>query len=283
MDFSGLVTLGRSGLSTARMGIGADAGIDAKALEWAFEQGINYFYWGTRRSPGMRDAIRNLAPRHRDSLIIALQSYDPTGLSTAFTFRRGLRQLGIEYADVLILGKRDAPLSRRVVDSALALRAAGLVRHLCVSAHDRSLFAPHLALGIFDLMMVRYNCAHTGAEREVFPLLEGRADRPGVLCYNSTRWGHLFDAAWMPPGETTPTPTDLYRFVLSHPVVDLVLTAPRNREQLERNLVTLRQGPPDPDERAWLQRVGKFVHGLSPQGNWDFVIQNLRPSRLSRR
>lgn len=231
----------------------------------------------------MRDAIRNLAPRHRDSLIIALQSYDTTGLTTAFGFRRGLRQLGIEYADVLILGKRDAPLSRRVVDSALALRAAGLVRHLCVSAHDRSMFASHLDLGIFDLIMVRYNCAHTGAEREVFPLLEGKADRPGVLCYNSTRWGHLFDAAWMPPGEVTPSPTDLHRFVLSHPVVDLVLTAPKNREHIERNLATLKQGPPDPDERAWLQRVGKFVHGLSPQSNWDFLMQNLRPARPGRR
>jgi len=261
------------------MGIGADAGIDATALEWAFERGVRYFYWGTRRSSGMRDAIRNLAPRHRDALIVALQSYDTTGLSTAFGFKRGLRQLGIEYADVLILGKRDAPLSRRVVDSALALRDAGLVRHLCVSAHDRSMFARHLALDIFDLLMVRYNCAHTGAEREVFPLLEESADRPGVLCYNSTRWGHLFDPAWMPPGEATPNPADLYRFVLSHPVVDLVLTAPRNREQLESNLIALQQGPPDPDERAWLQRVGKFVHGLSPQGNWDFLMQNLRPRR----
>jgi hypothetical protein len=79
----------------------------------------------------------------------------------------------------------------------------------------------------------------------------------------------------MPPGEATPTPVDLYRFVLSHPVVDLVLTAPQNREQLASNLRTLQQGPPDPDERAWLQRVGKFVHGLSPQWNWDFLTQNL--------
>jgi len=277
VDFSGPVTLGRSAISTLRMGIGADAGIDSAALEWAFERGIRYFYWGTQRTSGMRDAIRHLAPRHRDGLIIALQSYDTTGLITALTFKRGLRQLGIDYADVLILGKRDAPLSRRAIDSALALRQAGLVRHLCVSAHDRSMFAPHLTLGIFDLVMVRYNCAHPGAEREVFPLLENRDDRPGVLCYNTTRWGHLFDAAWMPPGDATPTPNHLYRFALSHPVVDLVLTAPKTRKQLESNLMTLQQGPLDPDERAWLQRVGKFVHGLSPHSNWDFLIQNLQP------
>ena len=279
MDFSGKVTLGRSGISTLRLGIGADTGIDSAALEWAFEHGINYFYWGTSRTSGMRDAIRHLAPRHRDSLIIALQSYDTTGFTTGLSFQRGLRQLGIDYADILILGKRDAPLSRRVVDSALALRDAGLARHLCVSAHDRSMFAAHVALDIFDLVMVRYNCAHPGAEREVFPLLENKKDRPGVLCYNTTRWGHLFNADWMPPGDTTPAPSHLYRFALSHPVVDLVLTAPKTRAQIESNLLVLQQGPLDPDERAWLQRVGKFVHGLSPYSNWDFLKQNLRPRR----
>lgn len=279
MDYSSRVTLGRSGLSSARLGIGADAGIDCKSLEWAFEQGINYFYWGTRRSPGMRHAIRHLAPRHREAMVIALQSYDTTGLTTAFGFKLGLRRLGLDYADVLILGKRDAPLSRRAIDSAVALRDAGLVRQLCVSAHDRTMYASHLALGIFDLIMVRYNCAHRGAEREVFPLLENDSSRPGVLCYNTTRWGHLFDPTWMPPTDTTPTPNDLYRFALSHPVVDMVLTAPSTREQLASNLAVLQQGPLTADERTWLERVGKHVHGLSPQGNWDFLLQNLRPAR----
>lgn len=276
-DYSGQVTLGRSGLATRRMGIGADAGIDRAALEWAFERGIRYFYWGTSRTAGMRDAIRHLAPRHREAMIIALQSYDTTGFTTPISFKRGLRQLGIDYADVLILGKRDAPLPRRAIDSALALRDAGLARHLCVSAHDRAMFARHFELGIFDLVMVRYNCAHPGAEREVFPLLENDSDRPGVLCYNTTRWGHLCDPAWMPPGERTPRQSDLYRFALSNPVVDMVLTAPKNRQQLECNLTTLEQGPLDAEERAWLQRIGKFVHGLSPQSNWDFLLQKLRP------
>jgi predicted aldo/keto reductase-like oxidoreductase len=279
MGFDSPVVLGRSGLVSARLGIGADQGIDAGALQWAFESGINYFYWGSRRAAGMRDAIRQLAPGQRERLIIALQSYDTTGLTTTMTFRRGLAQLRIEYADVLILGKRDAPLTRRALDSALALREAGLVRRLCISAHDRSQYQAHLALGVFDLVMVRYNCAHPGAEREVFPLLEAEAERPGVLCYNTTRWGHLFDPAWMPPGEPAPTPNHLYRFALSHPVVDMVLTAPKDQAQLESNLTTLQQGPLDPDERAWLERVGKHVHGLTPHGNWDFLSQGRGPRR----
>ena len=39
-NFNEPVVLGSSGLVVRRMGIGADAGIPAKALEWAFEQGI---------------------------------------------------------------------------------------------------------------------------------------------------------------------------------------------------------------------------------------------------
>jgi hypothetical protein len=91
--------------------------------------------------------------------------------------------------------------------------------------------------------MVPYNCPHPGAERDVFPLLDGMESRPGVIVYNSTCWGHLFDPAWMPQGERTPEPTHLYRHALSHPDVDMVLTAPATQQQLEANLLALEQGP----------------------------------------
>jgi aryl-alcohol dehydrogenase-like predicted oxidoreductase len=277
-SFNDELTLGRSGLRSTRMGIGSDSDIDAGALEWAFERGVNYFYWGTRRTDGMRRAIHSLAPRHRDEMVIALQSYDVTGLAMGTTLRRGLRQLKLDYADVLILGKRDNPVPLRIQEQALALKEAGLVKNLCVSAHDRSTYKAHLASGIYDLIMVRYNCAHTGAETEVFPLLDQMDSRPGVLVYNSTRWGNLFDPAWMPTDERTPAPTHLYRHALSHPAVDMVLTAPQNREQLECNLEALEQGPLSEDECEWLTRIGKHVHAKSPNTNWDF----LRPSHSAR-
>ena len=271
--FSDTTTRGRAGLATRRMGIGADAGVDADALEWAFERGINYFYWGTSRTAGMRQAIRNLAPRHRERMIVALQTYDITGLVMHRMFHRGLRQLGLDYADVLILGKRDHPVPQRIRDKALSLKEAGLVRHLCISAHDRSAFAAHLASGVFDLIMVRYNCAHTGAESEVFPLVTEVEPRPGVIVYNSTRWGHLFDPKWMPPAAPTPQPTHLHPHALSHPAVDMVLTAASTRAQLEANLAALEQGPLSPDEAAWLQRIGRHVHARNPSTEWDFLFK----------
>ncbi len=275
-DFSGYTSLGASGLEVSKMGIGADAGISARALEWAFERGINYFYWGSRRRPGMKEAIRKLAASRREKMVIALQTYDYTGLALRQTFTQGLRALAIDYADVLILGNRNGPVPRRILDKALALKERGLARHLCVSAHGRSAFLQHLDSKNFDLIMVRYNAAHRGAEQDVFPLL-GETGRPGVLCFNSTRWGHLFDPRWIPPGEKPPRPIDLYRYVLSNPNIDMVLTAPQTMQQLEENLSTLEMGPVSEEERAWLERIGDHVHALSPSANFDFLFQARGP------
>ncbi len=276
-DFKHHTTLGTSGLEVGRMGIGADAGIPADALEWAFERGVNYFYWGSRRRPGMRGAIRKLAKRQREKMVIALQTYDYTGLALGQTFTQGLRALEIDYADVLILGNRNGSVPRRILDKALALQERGLAKHLCVSAHDRSAFRKHLDSGIFDLIMLRYSAADRGAEQDVFPLLE-REGRPGVICYNSTRWGHLFDPRWIPQGERLPSPSDLYRYVLSSPSIDMVLTAPATSAQLEENLKTLEMEFVSAEERAWLEKVGDHVHARSPSANFDFLFQARGPS-----
>jgi len=277
-DFGERITLGRSGLEVGKIGIGADAGISARALEWAFERGINYFYWGSRRRPGMKEAIKGLARSRRQEMVIALQTYDYTGLALRQTFLRGLRALEIDYADVLILGNRNGPVPRRILDKALALQEKGLTRHLCVSAHDRSAYRQHLESKLFSLIMVRYNAAHRGAERDVFPML-GEARRPGVICFNSTRWGHLFDPRWMPEGAEPPRPIDLYRYVLSNPSIDMVLTAPETMEQLKENLRTLEMGPVSARERAWLEGIGDHLHALSPSSRFDFLFQGRGPSR----
>jgi aryl-alcohol dehydrogenase-like predicted oxidoreductase len=277
-DFSGSVILGASGLRVRRMGIGADAAISCASLEWAFEQGINYFYWGSRRLKGMKEAIQRLAPRWREKMVIALQTYDYTGLFLEHTFLHGLKQLRIEYADVFILGMRNNPITGRILDKALSLKDKGLVRHLCVSAHNRSAYRSHLDRKVFDLVMVRYNAAHRGADREVFPLLQERG-QPGVICYNSTRWGHLFDPRWMPEGVKTPSPVDLYRYVLSNLHIHMVLTAPKTMEQLKENLKALESGPVTEGERHWLEKVGDHVHALNPSTNFDFLFQVFGPRK----
>jgi hypothetical protein len=52
--------LGRTGLKVGRLGVACSYGAPTAAFEEAFEQGVNYFYWGSRRKASMARAIRNI-------------------------------------------------------------------------------------------------------------------------------------------------------------------------------------------------------------------------------
>jgi hypothetical protein len=130
MDFKKKTTLGRTGLQVARLGISSSFGAPAAAFEEAFEQGCNYFTWGTfikGRSSTMREAIRNIVRKgRREDLVIAVLSYAHNAFLTERFFQHGLRDLGVEYADVLILGYYPRRPSQRVIDGALRLKAKGM-------------------------------------------------------------------------------------------------------------------------------------------------------------
>jgi aryl-alcohol dehydrogenase-like predicted oxidoreductase len=259
-DFRSPVALGRTGLRVGRLGIASSYGVPAAAIERAFrEHGLNYFYWGSIRRPGMRDAIRSLARTDRDRIVVALQSYDRTGPLMRTFVERGLRALGIDHADVLILGWHNGRPPARIVDAAERLRADGKIRFLAISGHNRPLFATlaNEAASPFDILMFRYNAAHRGAELEVFPFLP--ADRPGVTCYTATRWGQLLDPKRMPASERPLTAADCYRFVLSNPLVDLCMTGPANAEQMDEALRALELGPMSSEEMERARRIGDYV------------------------
>jgi aryl-alcohol dehydrogenase-like predicted oxidoreductase len=254
--------LGKTGLNVGRIGVASTYGAPAAAFEEAFEHGVNYFYWGSLRRDGMRDAIRHLAPQRRDDLVVVVQSYSRWGFWLVRSVQHALRRLRLDYADVLLLGLHDRPPGRRIMDAAERLRDRGLVRHLALSAHRRRTFAEVLDDAAFDIWHVRYNAVHRRAESEVFAVLEARdaAVRPGLVSFTATRWRHLLDPARTPAGERTPTATDCYRFVLAHPTVDLVMSAPANTEQMRMALAALDQGPMAEAELAWMRRVGDHIY-----------------------
>ncbi len=129
-----------------------------------------------------------------------------------------------------------------------------------ISCHHRPSFEAFLGEPACDAWMVRYNAAHPGAEREVFPILpaEERA-RPGVVAFTATRWGSLVDPSKTPAGEPTPRASDCYRFALTHPAVDVVLAGPRDGAELDEALAAIDRGPMSDDELAWMKRVGQAV------------------------
>ena len=116
------VPLGRSNLRVSRLGLGSSYGAPTAAYEEAFERGVNYFYWGSRRSDDMGDAIRHVAKGRREDIVVVLQSYArPLGFLVKQSVQRGLRSLGLDYADVLLLGWYNDVPSRSVMDAALGL------------------------------------------------------------------------------------------------------------------------------------------------------------------
>jgi predicted aldo/keto reductase-like oxidoreductase len=113
---------------------------------------------------------------------------------------------------------------------------------------------------LLDMLMIRYNAAHRGAEREVFPVTAAR-NMP-VVTYTGLRWRALLEPTPEdPPGFRPPAAADCYRFCLSHPAVSVALTAPGNRKQLEENLSLLEDWrAAEPEQAQQLLAHGERVH-----------------------
>lgn len=248
--------LGRTGIEVGRIGISASYGVPAASVEEAFEKGVNYLYWGSARTGKFGQALRNLKP-HRDRIVLVLQSYSRVGGLVAWSIERGLRKIGYDRADVLLLGMWNKPVPRRIVDAAKEAQRRGLVRWLAVSTHKRTQVAAHGAE--FDIVHFRYNAVHVGAERDIFPKVTD--GWPGLVSFTATSWGQLLRSKRIPQGERRPTAIDAYRFVLTRPEVDVCLTGPSNGEQATEALRVLERGPMSPDELAWMRRVGAAIYG----------------------
>jgi aryl-alcohol dehydrogenase-like predicted oxidoreductase len=229
------------------------------AVEHAFHNGMNYMYWGSRRTEAFGSALRNLKSG-RDRMVLVVQSYSRLAGLVGWSLERALRALGMEYADVLLLGMWGRKPRPAIMDACRRVRDRGLVRSLALSTHRRRLIAEHKADPDFDIFHVRYNAVHRGAEREVFPHFGGD-NRPGLVSFTATSWRQLLKSSRIPPHEKRPTAGDCYRFVLSQPAVDVCLTGPATREHVDEALAALERGPMDEQELEWMRRVGSAIYG----------------------
>jgi len=260
MSFNEPKTLGRTGLKVGRLGVASSYGAPAEAYEEAVDRGVNYFYWGAIRRGGMRKAICNIVSRgKRDALVIVLQSYSRSAGLMEMFLQKGLKALGIDHADVLLLGWHNKAPWPRIMEKALALREKGMFRFLAVSGHNRKLFSLLAGDARFDIFHLRYNAVHRGAEEEVFAKIRPE-NRPGLVSFTATRWGDLLNTKKMPPGEIPPRAADCYRFVMNHPMVDVCMAGPKNLEEMREALAALQLGPLSEEEMARMQRIGDYIH-----------------------
>jgi predicted aldo/keto reductase-like oxidoreductase len=140
------------------------------------------------------------------------------------------------------------------------LQAQGACRILGLSGHSRGIFPALAADRSYGLFHLRYNAANRGAEQEVFPFLG--ENPPGIVVFSATRRMSLVKSRRIPDGLRRPEAADCYRFVLSHPSVDVVISAPSKLDQMKHNLSRLSaRGPMSEEELAWMREVGDRVYG----------------------
>jgi len=277
------VTLGRTGLRVGRLGLAASYGVPAAAVERAFERGVNYLYWGSLRRVAFAEAIRNLASQ-RDRMVVVVQSFSRIAALVGWSLENSLSKLRLDHVDILLFGLWNKPLPPRILEAGFKLQQRGLTRFLALSTHHRPLAAQLISAQLsqanlaaqygagspagepasgraclpktqFDVLHIRYNAEHRGAEQDVFPFLPAD-NRPGIVSFTATSWGRLLNRKRTPSGDPVPTAADCYRFVLSNPAVDVCLTGPSSAEHAAQALEALDRGPMSPQEIAWMHRIG---------------------------
>ncbi len=248
------------GKDVFRLGLSCGYGLDEAGVEEALDGPTSYLFWTPRMKVATQPLRRALA-RNRDGFVVA------TGPTTAYwggNLRRftesALRTLNTDYLDILQMHWLGVTSAWRpgTVETMVKLREEGKVRALGVSIHDRKR-AGELALDSpLDALMIRYNAAHPGAERDIFPHLAAR--NPAVIAYTATRWRKLLSR---PRGWTggVPTAGDCYRFCLSSPHVNVVLHGTKNAAQFRENLAAMERGPLSQEEQTWMREFGAVVHG----------------------
>lgn len=248
------------GKTVHRLGLAANYGIDEDGVRVAMDRGVNFFLW-TRKSGSMRSPLRNTMQNKRDS--VAIMGFATIGFFGT-TVRSGaeklLKELGTDYLDVYLLGWLGvgSAWTNSTESELVHLRESGKVKAIGVSIHDRPRAGKLAESSPLDLLMIRYNAAHPGAEREIFPHVKEQS--PSIVAYTATSWRRLLKRPKGWDGSVM-TAGDCYRFQLSNPHVDIALTGPANRAELEQNLDAVERGPLSEDEARWMRDFGRHVHG----------------------
>lgn len=244
-----------------RLGLSFNSKLSADVVKKALDKGINYLFWTTSATKEHHEVVKERLRNDREKIVLA------GGVSVGYfagSVRRSaeklLKSFDIEYLDVFQLywlGKMSA-FTKGVEKELEKLREEGLIRATGLSIHDRIRAGHLVGNSSLDMFMIRYNAAHPGAEKDIFPSYAKR--RPLTVSYTATSWRRLLrkPAGW---DGSMMTPGDCYRFVLSSPYIDVALTGATSDEQLLSNLEAIQKGPLSGEEEEWMRKFGHLVHG----------------------
>jgi len=257
--------LGKTGLEVVRLAVGGGYKMDADSYRTAFDMGINYIDTARVYLEGTdEEAIGKAIRGRRDQVVVATKNMARDAKGAAESLEASLRALDTDYIDIWQMHWVNTPEELAKImapggalEVAWKAREEGKIRFLGVTGHDWAQVARDLATGLFDTVLLWYNCAMPEPEEMVFPI--ARQFNMGVVIMDTLRWGKLLTP---PPGwpsdRPVPKPPDFYRFVLSHPDVHVATSGVFNLDQLRENLQAITDfRPMTPEERAWMRAYGE--------------------------
>jgi len=300
--------LGRTDLTVSCLGLGGGGGISSEDTLYAFDQGINYFFYSSDLHhhiySSMAEALRQLCGRGssvREKVVLATVTYIKSPEVALAALLDQFVELGIDYIDVLFwgwIGANDesalqdclqlSPDLRgsnsvyqrtieRMFGTSERLKNMGAVRYIGASFHDVNLARQWSNSPQLDVVMVRHNVAHRSAQNRVFNQLDAQEpQRPGIVTFKSTgsHTGVLWDAPLgLPKGCWRPSVPDLYRYSLSQNCVDVCLTGLRCREEVDAAITGVQQGKLTPGELDYLNLYGDLHRDR-------LKVQDISPQRL---
>ena len=212
-------------------------------IRHALDRGVNFLNW-CGNPDGLSETIAGLGPRCRD-VMVCVQFEARTAADARIELASILRELGTDYVDVLTFYYvEELSEWQQIIGPGGALeycreaQRRGQVRVLGVTSHQRPLAADMARSGLLDLLMIRYNAAHRGAETDIFPTTDALG--LPIVAYTCLRWGALLrPTPDDPPGFVVPRAPAWYRFALQPPSVTVALMSPESREELEEDLTIL--------------------------------------------
>jgi predicted aldo/keto reductase-like oxidoreductase len=254
--------------SVCRFGLATRGNTQLKATDvrYAVERGVNYLNW-CGYADGMSQAIAEMGAE-RERVVVAWQLEAATADAATEELNDALRELKTDCIDVVTFyyveseGEWKNLIAKGgAYEAMVRAREQGKICLLGMTSHQRKL-AARIAAGEIrvggwahggsgepaatrpfahsptlplDMLMLRYNAAHRGAERDVFPVTDP-LNLP-VVVYTCLRWGALMKSTPDdPPGFTPPPPREWYRFALANSSVAVALMAPDSRKELDHNL-----------------------------------------------
>lgn len=245
-------------------------------VERAFhELGVNTFFV-TPKMKHLAEGVRRLVRSgHRDEIVIISVAGLPFSGRVLAYWNRCTRELGLERIDLFLMGwvQHRFYLRPAVWSTMNLLKESGKVRALGFSIHNRLLAARlvHELTPAPDVLMIRYNAAHRGAEPDIFESLP--EEKPGIIAYTATRWGDLLKPQPESGFSQPMTPPECYRFVLMHPAVDSVLCGARTYEELEADTSGVKEGPLASERYEEILRFGDAVHKKGGRRSSRFMFR----------